>query len=311
MSENIIFFTCVTGNYLDPAIVWLSSFQSMVKKHPINSVFKPRVYLQNGLDGSALASLGAEVYYRELELITHPSGFGEERTLGMVARLDIIDELAAEGVEYAVYMDVDTLIVGSLAELEDIVLTETSPIAAVCELPSETNPLHPDSFLPADFFEYLGTISPNYFNSGVMVINPVAIKALAVELSSEGVLDHYVKNGAGLLFPDQDLLNKLVQEPVLLDDKFNRRPRAIKRGVPLAVYDATREELRQGAAVLHYIADTKPWSTTLDPTYELSLISLPFLDYMKEANKIRDRLSAGFYSAVENNFNALSSLWRR
>jgi lipopolysaccharide biosynthesis glycosyltransferase len=121
--------------------------------------------------------------------------------------IDALDRLP--GSDRVLYVDADTLCVGSLEELEHLPLSPELPFAAC----SHGRPM-PDRQL------ILGLASPyHYFNAGVLLLEPEPLAAL---LCAEKVVRYFNLNRALCRFREQCALNALLRERVsFLPSQYN------------------------------------------------------------------------------------------
>jgi lipopolysaccharide biosynthesis glycosyltransferase len=146
------------------------------------------------------------------------------------------------------YLDSDLLVLDSLQELWDLELS-SHPFAAV------TNPLHPAlQWYPR---RALGLPLPEYFNSGVLLMN---LKRLRAERAPERLLAHAQAHPEHTC-PDQDALNLVFRHQRLaLHPRWNLQtplfdlPRRATPFEPLELDEALRRP-----AIVHFSGAFKPW----------------------------------------------------
>lgn len=180
------------------------------------------------------------------------SGYGLERfpnvrhySLNTFSRY-FIPELVPE-LDKVLYIDVDVVVNGDIAELYNIDL-EDKALAAV-----------PENFYLKNGDYVKGNILPefenteNYFNAGVMLLN---IKKFVENDYSTQLINMTIKYFDKLACPDQDVFNILFEhDHVLIDYKYNYMP---------DFYEAYKnvtdnvENLDNSAIVYHYTCG-KPW----------------------------------------------------
>ena len=168
----------------------------------------------------------------------------------------LLPGLLPAGVGKVLYMDIDIVVVGNLAELYSTDITHI-PVAAVPD-PVEWD--RPD----------LGIANrTDYFNSGVLLINVPLWKEQRV---SEQAIDFLKKHPEKAIYVDQDALNAvLLNNWFKLDDKFNFTYRV----VPFSSKKILKEFIKN-KTIIHYNESTKPW-------HRLSTNRLDFLyhEYFK------------------------------
>lgn len=142
-----------------------------------------------------------------------------------------------------VYLDIDTILLADIAELFAIQMKE-KPVAAYIEPPSKK------------FFS-----TPDYFNSGVLVMNIPKLNELDLLKQSLAILNKYTK----LASPDQDVLNMLYSGNfTLLSFSWNFFAFAEEKDIKkTSDYDAYKEILlkRKSPNLIHYASWQKPWNT--------------------------------------------------
>lgn len=219
--------------------------------HPlyVGTAFKEQVKSRNGIQ--------VETYYRILGL-----------------------KLLPEEMERILYLDVDMVIKGSLLPLYGMDLTGKA--FGVCEdIFGKINGFHEANkkrlSIPA---------SCSYFNAGVMLFN---LTLLREENAADRMLENIYRDYERYEYNDQDVMNEMYYDRLSYAgwDMYNCPPchyyldkAASGRGeVRFADYEEMKriredpqsflsahlnltEQIYQQAAVIHYLADTKPWSST-------------------------------------------------
>jgi lipopolysaccharide biosynthesis glycosyltransferase len=151
----------------------------------------------------------------------------------------LLPAMLPASVRKLIYIDVDIIVVGDLAELYNTPL-EDVPVAAVAD-PVEWD--RPDLGIPD---------RANYFNSGVLLIN---IDLWLRQQIAEKAISFLKQYPEKVTYPDQDALNAtLIGNWRKLDNKFNYTYRA----VPVI----PRKELEKIVAtkvIIHYNESAKPW----------------------------------------------------
>jgi len=142
-------------------------------------------------------------------------------------------------VKKIIYIDVDIIVTGDLAELYNIDIS-TVPIAAVPD-PVEWD--RPDLGIPD---------RANYFNAGVLLINIELWKKQEIAEKAIRFLKEYPEKAT---YVDQDALNAvLIGNWRKLEDKFNYTYRV----VPVASKKYL-DNLLKSKTIIHYNESTKPW----------------------------------------------------
>jgi lipopolysaccharide biosynthesis glycosyltransferase len=170
------------------------------------------------------------------------------------ARLLLTRELH-ESAPRTLYLDTDTLTVGSLDELLDVDL-QGMPLAAVAD---ETVPVVSAGAAGVVHWRALG-IPPAtaYFNSGVLLIDNERWEAERLGERTMELLRDYPREGS---FPDQGALNAAIAGRWLpVDARWNLQIRGA-RGIAVSGWVLSRagvSRAREGA-ILHFTGGKKPW----------------------------------------------------
>ncbi len=238
----------------DAEITALSAFCAVFpgkKLYPlyVGTAFKEQVQSRNGIN--------VETYYRILGL-----------------------KLLPESVERILYLDVDMVIKGSLMPLYHTDLTGKA--FAVCEdIFGKINGFHEANkrrlSIPPQY---------SYFNAGVMLFN---LALLREEQAADRMLENIYRDYERYEYNDQDVMNEMYFDRLSWAgwDMYNCPPchfyldKAASAAGELVFADYDRmkamgddpetfldqylnltEQIYAQAAVIHYLADTKPWSRT-------------------------------------------------
>ncbi len=238
----------------DAEISGLSSFCASYpgkRLHPlyVGTAFKEQVQSRNGIN--------VETYYRILGL-----------------------KLLPENMDRILYLDVDMVIKGSLLPLYETNLSGKA--FAVCEdIFGKINGFHEANkrrlSIPPEY---------SYFNAGVMLFN---LTLLRKENAADRMLENIYRDYERYEYNDQDVMNEMYYDRLVWAgwDMYNCPPchfyldkTASAHGdVVFADYEMMKRmgddpqqflqnylNLTQGiydqAAVIHYLADTKPWSVS-------------------------------------------------
>jgi lipopolysaccharide biosynthesis glycosyltransferase len=142
------------------------------------------------------------------------------------------------------YLDTDTIVMGDLSDLFDIV-PDTTPVAAVSD---RAMPLRGD----------LGMVSKGeYFNSGVLLINVNVWKKQDI---TKKAIDYILSNNHNLFYVDQDALNKVLQHNwQRLSQRYNAMPTAngdLQTG---------SGNVTENPVIIHYAGQPKPWGVRYSP----------------------------------------------
>ena len=142
-------------------------------------------------------------------------------------------------IEKIIYIDVDVIVIGDLAELYNIPIPGV-PIAAVPD-PVEWDRLDLD--IPD---------RANYFNAGVLLINIALWKSQHI---AEKAIKFLKEHPEKAIYVDQDALNAvLIGNWLKLGDKFNYTYRVVPRASQTFL-----NELLKSKTIIHYNESVKPW----------------------------------------------------
>lgn len=202
---------------------------------------------------SALQKLGIHVHLIDLDWSSFENWVprmegGSYLSRTTWARLGIAD-LLPEHVEKILHLDVDTIVMGSLAELYDMDIKEHAAVVI-------------DEYRDG---QYIG-VTGRYFNAGVLLINMRYFRENDIK---QQCIDFIGRNRERILFHDQDTLNAVLDGKVLYASrKFNLTSSGIYRHDVLDMMrpDVTfdDDEKVQHAAdvrIVHFTGKEKPWRT--------------------------------------------------
>jgi lipopolysaccharide biosynthesis glycosyltransferase len=164
--------------------------------------------------------------------------------------------IISKDINKLLYVDSDTLCLGSLEELFNTNLTD-NVVAAVPDVKKTQEP-------QCKKFEIK---YGNYFNSGVILYNiekwnELDITDKALNLLNEGIT---------YKFPDQDVLN------LLLKDKIYYLPRKYNNITVLTVEGNEDMKLPDNTIFIHYVSGAKPWFRLyLTPIYQQYISGSPW-----------------------------------
>ncbi len=191
---------------------------------------------------SFIKSQGAEIHFYEIDSMALEDFKGTltgDWSVAVYFKM-AIPGLVGDSIEKLVYLDSDTLVVGSLRGLFDQNL-EDFPIAAVY-----------DNYVRKQ--ELIGIVDEgNYFNSGVMLIN---IKEWKKQNISQRAFEFLQSNPSKILFVDQDALNRvLAGNWKKLDPKFN----LLYSYIPPEITKREMDSYLSDKVIIHFTLQ-KPWS---------------------------------------------------
>lgn len=195
-----------------------------------------------------------------------------------------VADLLPSDIERVLYLDCDTLVRGSVAELCE------HPLSAQCAaVVVRDAPIYVAGKRPRRVKHSLGV---DYFNSGMMLIN---LDYWRRERVSEQCVASYAEQPEDYPFPDQDVLNVVLRGHVdyvsprwncfsyFFTHEFYQQP-----GVGEVDYDLLR-----GAVILHFINRNKPWTARCTHPYREA-----YLEVCREAvgeGWIKQHRTLGYY----------------
>ena len=268
----------LTVEELDALTDFVGSFSGKVL-HPlyVGSAFKERVVSRNGIN--------VETYYRILGI-----------------------DLLPEELDRILYLDVDMVICGSLGGLYETDLTGC-PFAVAEDIFGIINGFHDGNR------RRLGIpLSYSYFNAGVMLYN---LQYLKETNEAERMLENIYQNYERYEYNDQDVMNELYYDRLRYVgwDQYNCPPawyyidkQAMAEGrLVFAGYNTLRQlgqtpqtlveryqnvtkEICQNAKIIHYLADTKPWSTTRGAAAVYEIFDPVYMQYENEMKQYRNKI---------------------
>lgn len=157
----------------------------------------------------------------------------------------------------ALYIDSDTVILGDICELYDVVMGNNYVAASRCQVIVQTN-------VYGEYVEKVMGIDRNsYFNAGVLLINCKAFRANNVLMKFVKLLNEYTF----VVAQDQDYLNVLCHNKVLwMEPGWNTE---VYGKLPVA---------ENKIKLIHYIFASKPWH------YEDCRLKSYFWNYAKKTS---------------------------
>lgn len=144
--------------------------------------------------------------------------------------------------ERALYLDCDILVRGSLSELYDSDL-EDNLVGAAHDVNKE---IRRESIARL-------RLKGDYFNSGVQLLQ---LERIRKKMSEEELLSHIdaISRGFLLIYPDQDILNKLYEGNIkTIHKKYNYG------AITSIVHKLKNSEELQNAVIVHFTSSNKPW----------------------------------------------------
>lgn len=167
-------------------------------------------------------------------------------SIATYARLKLASYL--EDLERVIYIDVDTLTIGSIEELWNLQLSDENVIAACF-----------DSFIEFSTDNYKETIGLKqdepYFNAGVLLIDIKKFQNMQVYEKAIA----YLNTKPNIHYQDQDILNVLFKgRTQFISPKFNFMPMLRSRIKKRAKLDELEKDSIP-ISIIHYCGSKKPW----------------------------------------------------
>lgn len=157
--------------------------------------------------------------------------------------------LLPEGLDRALYLDPDTLVINSLRPLWDLDLA--GHLFAAASHTGKTELVH-------NLNQVRLKTDREYFNSGVLLMN---LEAGRREIQPEAIFRYAQEHAKELVLPDQDILNALYASRILaLDDYvWNYDARNYNTYLLRSAGIRDLDWVMAHTAVLHFCGKAKPW----------------------------------------------------
>lgn len=136
------------------------------------------------------------------------------------------------------YLDADIVCLNSIKDLKKVNIDDM--VVAVIE---ESN-----DYVVKKRVKDLGLTSKKYFNSGVLYINNWISKDI------NNKIINYAKSAKNMIFPDQDILNVVLEKDCLYIDKKYNYTFDVRYKPNRYIYDLPKD-----IVFLHYVGKYKPW----------------------------------------------------
>lgn len=188
-----------------------------------------------------------------------------------------IGELIPETVQKCLYLDCDTIVNSSLAELFALDLTEKCAAVGIDCIFEKFLKNHRNYF-PSDY---------QYFNAGVILFNLQEWRAQSIE---KDIMDFVVENPRRLKLLDQTILNIFLRGKTVdfgIKYNFQFTPKVLCE----TSYSRRKLEYRSAApspAIIHFVGEFKPWKigyNALNPYYRLYLAALSETEWRMSAEE--------------------------
>lgn len=166
-----------------------------------------------------------------------------------------LGKLLEEDVNRVLYLDCDTVVEGSIEELQYI------------DMEKEYVAMVPELYMPMHKKELVGISSKeSYYNAGVILFNLDLIRR---DKMQDKFLEYYCEKKGRLLYNDQDIINHCCNGKIKqLNHRYNLSPNLkyfpryfIKRLQP-AYYSQDTEKYKyilKNPVVIHFMGDERPW----------------------------------------------------
>ena len=150
------------------------------------------------------------------------------------------------------YLDPDILVINSLDELYKEGFEENLFMAAIHTMPTVQSANKARLMITSE-----KTDITNYYNSGILMIN---LKKARGDLYQEKIID-YANNSskAGLMMPDQDLLNVVFRNEIKEIPELKYNYDARRFATYKLRYDYSLDDVMENTAILHFCGKRKPW----------------------------------------------------
>ncbi|GLZ38117.1 glycosyltransferase family 8 protein [Actinokineospora sp. NBRC 105648] len=249
----------IDDNYVRPAAVAARSIRAGLR----DPAARPRFHIIDGGLSAAgrtevaerVGAHGDVLVHRLTDMVRLPQEMIKHWTSSALGRLYVGDVLPAD-VHRAVYLDVDTLVLGDLTELLDVDLGGRTLGASLNEVGGERSWRLGETAVYSDH----GAEAPGYFNSGVLLIDvdrwrADGVTARAVEL--------YRRYGDQFRTHDQDVLNILFSgDWVPFPEKWNK---LVEHSVHGRFGNGRLDYLTEPDGLVHFIGGVKPWHDEFPP----------------------------------------------
>ncbi|MDR3113750.1 MAG: glycosyltransferase family 8 protein [Endomicrobium sp.] len=153
-------------------------------------------------------------------------------------------EILPDDVKKIIYLDSDLILNSDVKNLWDIDISGYLA-AAIANEPGENR-------------------KATYFNSGVMVLNITELKRFDFPKKWREFIKKLPK-GAVLKYPDQDILNAIIDNVLLLPANWNVEKYNLSQ---MLKSGKTADELRKDIFIVHYTTQAKPWFPISDHPFK-------------------------------------------
>lgn len=184
--------------------------------------------------------------------------FGAFDTLGwtevVMGRL-LVARFLPDDVDQVLYLDGDTIVLGSLEPLADLELEEGNVVGAVIEATVDRSRL-----------ESLGIADEPYFNSGVLLIDLKRWRAIGAE---QLLIDYCTMYQEHIVAPDQDAINGALKGMIQpLPPCYNWcntyvfYPYSVLKGLMGSIEYYPKDAFDESVAhpvIVHYLGEERPW----------------------------------------------------
>lgn len=252
MTDYIDIVFAIDGNYAEPTVVVGNSIRANVRAE--NAPIRFHV-IDCGLDAAnrgrvedGLSRAGEVLLHTVANQMRLPRKI-KHWTSAALGRLHVGEVLPTD-VTRAVYLDVDTLVLGDISELLTVDLAGRTIGASINEVGGDRSWVLGESAIYSDH----GAEPPGYFNSGVLVMDMEKWRAQNV---TDQATEIYRRYGDQLRTHDQDVLNIIFSgawTPV--PEKWNK---LVEHSVHGRFGNGRLDYLTRREGLVHFIGGTKPW----------------------------------------------------
>ncbi|MCG3723680.1 glycosyltransferase [Vibrio cincinnatiensis] len=251
-------------------------------------------------------------YDIESQIVQPPEGtsdrFSDTHMHGALLRLAAFDWISHHWDNNILYIDLDTLICGSVNEADTIEVSKTAPISGISEYHA-LNTVNGNTLyaLHRPLYWYQRHLNRSYFNAGVLVLNPVWLKNKATDMGYTSICHCYFENKYKWAMADQDCLNYLSPNQNLLPRTLNAMPELSIWFVEEYINDKELTQSIRESKILHWVGVMKPWSSAIqgshtDPDRQMMPLDL----YLETCEELKEELDSKFYKSVKIN----TTIWK-
>lgn len=157
-----------------------------------------------------------------------------------------------EDMDRILYLDPDILVLNSLTDLYNEDFADNLFMAAIHTMPTVQSANKARLMITSE-----KTDITRYYNSGILMIN---LKKARGNIYQQKILDYANNTGkAGLMMPDQDLLNVVFRNEIMEIPELKYNYDARRFTTYKVMYDYNLDDVMANTAILHFCGKRKPW----------------------------------------------------